>query len=79
MAKDSKGHGSERRATGAFMGNGGKEHATIAPSKAAVAVGRGWKDAVSFKAPGRVAKVYENMAKAKSAAEKHPGFLGWKK
>lgn len=80
MAKDAKGHGSERRATATMKSPSGyKEDVHITPSRAQAALNRGWKNAVTFQAPGYVPKVYENMAKAKAAAEKHPGFVGWKK
>lgn len=86
MAKDSKGHGSNgnggssRTATAIMKSPSGyKEEVRFSPSKAGVAKARGWSEAVQYKAPGMVAKVHENMAKAKAHAEKHSGFVGWKK
>lgn len=78
MAKDRSGHGSERRATGVVHHGGMTHEVRIGPSKAAAAAGRGWTNAVSMQRPGEIPKVYENMAKAKSRLESHPGFKGWK-
>lgn len=78
MAKDSKGHGSARHAVGIVEHHGSNHEVHIGPSRAAVAAGRGWTQAVSMKRPGEVAKVHENLAKAKARLESHPGFKGWK-
>lgn len=78
MPKDSGGRGSERRATAEIYHDRQYHDIHIGPSKAAVAKGRGWDKAVSFHAPGRVATVHENMAKAKARLQAHPGFVKWK-
>lgn len=77
MAKDSKGHGSERRGVAHFHGSYGTERVHVEPSHASLARNRGWKEAVHARIPGEVSKVYQSMGHAKAAFERHPKFKGW--